>query len=103
MTPNIESRVAQIIERVTQEQFSHMMGPGVGRYRQYVESEPETVDGYALTFAVDEFLGPQGVGCIFSFYLRKDGRTWNMVDGHGPGYVEGTDQGWQETTENPTA
>lgn len=102
MTPNIQAWVEATIQRVTLEQFQHMSGAGVGRYKQYIESEPTQIDGYDCSFSVDEFLGPAGVGCIFNFFVRKDGQTFVMRDGHGPGYSEGADQEWTENKpENP--
>lgn len=99
MTNNIETRIAQIIQQVTQEQIAHLLGAGEGRYKQYQMSDSETIDGYAFSWDVDEFLGPSGVGCVFHFYCRQDGRVWQMIDGHGPGYVEGPDSGWVEQAE----
>lgn len=99
MTPSINQRVAAVIAQVTQEQIAHLMQAGTGRYKQYLESQEEEIDGYQFSWAVDEFLGPQGVGCVFRFYCRKDGKTWTLVDGHGPGYIEGPEHGWLEISE----
>ena len=96
MTYTINQRISAIIAQVTQEQIAHLLQAGTGRYKQYIESAPEEIDGYKFTWAVDEFLGAQGVGCIFRFYAAKDGERWLLMDGHGPGYVEGTEEGWKE-------
>jgi hypothetical protein len=99
MTDNITNRIIEVIQQVTQEQIVHLLGVGAGRYKQYLESEPEIIDEYSFTWAVDEFLGPQGVGCIFRFYARKDGQCWTLIDGHGPGYQEGPEGPWEEVVE----
>ena len=103
MTNLINQRISAIIAQVTQEQIAHLLQAGAGRYKQYELSEPEQIDGYKFTWAVDEFLGQSGVGCVFRFYAERDGTKWIMMDGHGPGYVEGTESGWQqiETNQSP--
>ena len=92
----INTAVSNTIAQVTQEQIVHLLGAGKGRFKQYMESKPVTVDGWQYTWAVDEFLGPQGIGVIFRFYVRKDGRTFTLTDGHGPGYADGPEGGWVE-------
>ena len=101
MTDAIHQRIQKIIQQVTQEQIAHLMQAGTGRYKQYTLSEPETIDGYAFTWAVDEFLGDRGVGCIFRFYCENEQGKWLLMDGHGPGYVDGPESGWQQS-QNPT-
>ena len=96
MTEAINQRIAAIITQVAAEQKSHLEQPGVGRYKQYPPSEPEVIDGYTFQWSVDEFLGQNGVGCIFRFTTSKNGQTWQLIDGHGPGYVEGPESDWQE-------
>lgn len=95
----VNTAVSNTIAQVTAEQIQHLLGAGKGRFKQYHESQPVEVDGWQFTWAVDEFLGPQGIGCVFRFYLRKDGKTYTLTDGHGPGYVEGPEGGWQEIEE----
>lgn len=96
MTDAINQRIQQIIQQVTQEQIAHLLQAGTGRYKQYMLSEPEQIDGYQFTWAVDEFLSQYGVGCIFRFYAENDQGKWLLMDGHGPGYVEGPEEGWKE-------
>lgn len=99
---NIVNWVNGVIATNTQAIIGYLLGPGVGRYPHIAENTNNAVvvSGYSMTWALDSEIDIRGIGCCWRFYARIEDRVYEMRDGHGPNYKEGTDVPWTDITEN---
>lgn len=98
---NISNWINGVIQTNTQAIIGYLLGPGVGRYPTIAENTNQAVlvEGYSMTWALDSEINIRGIACVWRFYARKNGETFECRDGHGPDYKEGIDQPWAKLEE----